>query len=61
MEGFTDLFQSGLDNLEEALDVMERAVAKEDVISGTEDLEKLRTGLSDLKIIELMCGKGCVK
>ncbi|MEQ8225703.1 MAG: hypothetical protein ABRQ37_25550 [Candidatus Eremiobacterota bacterium] len=61
MEGFTDLFQEGIDNLEEALDVMERAVAKEDVTSGTKGLEKLRTGLWDLKIIELLSGKAGVK
>jgi len=61
MEGFTDLFQEGLDNLEEALEVIERAVAKEDITSGTKGLEKLRTGLLDLKIIELICGKAGVK
>ncbi|MEQ8172214.1 MAG: hypothetical protein ABRQ38_25235 [Candidatus Eremiobacterota bacterium] len=61
MEGFTDLFQEGLDNLEEALEVMERAVANKDITSGTEGLEKLRTGLWDLKIIELICGKAGVK
>ncbi len=61
MERFTDLFQSGIDNLEEALEIMERAVAKEDVTSGTEGLEKLRTGLSDFKIIELLAGKAGVK
>jgi hypothetical protein len=60
-EKFTDLFQSVLDNLEESLEIFERGFAGKNYEDSLRGLEKLRTGLLNLKLLELIARKEGVK